>query len=702
MAKIPEQKASPKAIPEAIEEAEELRKVIERHNRLYYQLDAPEVTDAEYDRLMQRLEELEQEHPEVVTPDSPTQRVGAEPIEEFRTVTHTIPMLSLKNVRNSEEATEFDAQVRRFLKLDPEADIEYAVEPKMDGLAVELVYKDGKFTKGSTRGDGYVGEDITANLKTVRSIPLSLREVFEQGDVVPSPLIEVRGEVFLPLDKFEKLNREREEAGEEPFANPRNAAAGSLRQKDPAITRKRPLDIFCYGVGTMEDARLNNHILTHTKMLDYLLELGLKTNPETIQVNGIKKAVDECIRIEETRKNFDYEVDGAVIKVNDLNLQEELGTIARSPRWAVAYKFTPKEEATQILAITPSVGRTGAITPVAELEPVEIGGVTVKRATLHNFDEIERKDIRVGDMVVVQRAGDVIPKVVSVELEKRPEGIKEFRIPTACPVCKAEVRRDSAILYCTATLTCPAQVKGSITHFVSKRAMNIEGLGNKQIAQLIESGIIKSVADLYGVTKEELTELERWGEVKAKNAVEAIEKSKNPELARLIYSLGIRGVGETGARIIAERFKGLEPLIEAYKETAIAERLSDELLDIHGIGIEIATAVVDFFSEAHNQEVVAELQRAGVAPVAPKEAAGRLTGKTFLFTGTLKDLSRDRARELVEREGGRTVTSMSKNVDVLIAGEKAGSKRAEAQRLGIEILDEEQFQRLLNLKTDNE
>ncbi len=692
-----------KEIPQkAAKEAKELRVSIERHNRLYYQLDSPEVTDAEYDRLMRRLEELERQYPGLVRPDSPTQRVGAEPIEEFGTVTHTVAMLSLDNALNTEELLEFDAQIKRFLKLNLETDIEYAVEPKMDGLAVELIYEDGKFTKGSTRGDGFTGEDITANLKTIRSIPLSLRE----HKLKAPQLIEVRGEVFLPLNRFEKLNQEREETGEEPFANPRNAAAGSLRQKDPAVTRKRPLNIFCYGIGATKGASLSGN--THTEILEYLKELGLKTNSEAIKVKSIKNAIDACIRLEESRDSFDYEIDGAVIKVNDLNLQEQLGQKARSPRWAIAFKFKPKKEPTVIEAITLSVGRTGAITPVAELKPVEIGGVRVKRATLHNFDEIKRLDIREHDTVVVQRAGDVIPKVMRVELEKRPEGTEEFKIPTTCPECHSDVRRDKAILYCTANLTCPAQVKGSITHFVSKRAMNIDGLGEKQIAQLLESGIIKNVADLYALNEERLADLDRWGDISAANALEAIEKSKNPELTRLIYALGIRGVGETGARLIAEEFKGLKPLtdlrhgLEGSEEEKHAEILHKQLCDIHGIGIEIANSVIDFFSEAHNRQVIKGLVDAGVKHKQQKEAEGRLANRTFLFTGTLRDLSRDRARDLVEREGGRTLSSMSKNVDVLVAGEKAGSKRREAEKLGIEIMDEEEFKALLNLKTESE
>ncbi|MBE9528952.1 MAG: NAD-dependent DNA ligase LigA [Proteobacteria bacterium] len=684
--------------PKAISEAEELRVAIESHNRLYYQLDAPEVTDAEYDRLMRRLEKLEAEYPGLVTPDSPTQRVGAAPIEEFGTITHTIPMLSLKNVRNREEAVEFDAQIKRFLKLAPDADIEYAVEPKMDGLAVELIYVDGKFTKGSTRGDGITGEDITANLRTVRSIPLTLAK---SDDVVLPRLLEVRGEVFIPLDRFNELNNERELAGEEPFANPRNAAAGSLRQKDPAVTAKRPLDIFCYGLGATEGITFRGQ--THTYTIGYLKKLGLKTNPETKQVRNIIEALNVCTRLEEERESFGYEIDGAVVKVDTISLQEDLGEIARSPRWAVAYKFKPKEEATLLEAITLSVGRTGAITPVAELAPVEIGGVTVRHASLHNFDEIKRLDIRIGDTVVVQRAGDVIPKIIRVEKEKRPKETQKFALPTECPVCKGEVTREKAILYCSSTLTCPAQVTGSIAHFVSKRAMNIDGIGEKQIAQLLESDIIKDISDLYSLKEGILAGLDRWGELSAKNAVKAVEGSKAPELARLIYALGIRGVGETGARLIAEEFRGLEAFMalqhgskweekdEERPEVQYVIKILAALSDIHGIGEEIANSVVDFFSEAHNRSVIERLLGLGVDPKVPKEAEGSLAGKVYLFTGTLTGISRDRAREMVERAGGRTVTSMSKTVDVLVAGAKAGGKLAKAEKLGIRVIDEEQF-----------
>jgi DNA ligase (NAD+) len=684
--------------PKAISEAEELRTAIERHNRLYYQQDRPEVSDALYDILMRRLEKLEAEYPGLVTPDSPTQRVGAAPVEEFGTVTHTIPMLSLKNARNSDELLEFNEQIKRFLKLDPDIDIEYAIEPKMDGLAVELVYENGKFIKGSTRGDGYTGEDITANLRTIKTIPLSISTSIS-GKITTPKLIEIRGEVVIPLKQFEKLNKERIKAGEEPFANPRNAAAGSLRQKDPAVTATRPLDIYCYGVGAAKGTEFENRIDTHKLMLNYLFAIGLKTNPETVQVNGINEAITECIRFEEARDSFNYEIDGAVIKVNDLKMQEELGEIARSPRWAVAYKFKPKEEATVVEAITLSVGRTGAITPVAELYPVEIGGVTVRHASLHNFDEIKRLDIREGDTVVVQRAGDVIPKIVRVEKEKRPEEAEPFGLPTECPECGSKVERDGAILYCTASLTCAAQVTGSIAHFVSKRAMDIDGIGEKQVAQLLESGMIKDIADLYSLDRKEvaLAGLDRWGDVSAKNAVEAIEGSKKPELARLIYALGIRGVGETTARLIAVEFKGLGPLMEVAEAGAVARKLSDErelsdvLLDIHGIGKEIANSIVDFFSEAHNRSVIERLLKAGVEYQAPKEAEGFLAGKVYLFTGTLTGISRDRAREMVERAGGRTVTALSKTVDVLVAGAKAGSKLAKAEQMGVRVIDEEQF-----------
>ncbi|MBI5453755.1 MAG: NAD-dependent DNA ligase LigA, partial [Deltaproteobacteria bacterium] len=566
---------------EAKAEIDRLRKEIDYHNYRYYILDNPVVTDAEYDRLMRCLEGLERDFPRLVTPDSPTQRVGARPLPAFGTITHTIPMLSLANAFTKEEAIEFDARIKRHLKLSEGESIEYAAEPKMDGLAVELVYEDGVFTKGSTRGDGYVGEDVTQNLRTVRSIPLKLRH-----DSIRIPrYMEARGEVFLPLESFKKLNREKEAKGEAPFANPRNAAAGSLRQLDPRITASRPLDIFCYGLGAFDGPSFTTHFAT----LEFIKKTGLKVNPFVKVVKGIGEALKYHDEMEEKRESLNYELDGVVLKVNRLDLQERLGVITRSPRWALAYKFAPKQEATRVREIFVGVGRTGALTPVAFLEPVSVGGVTIERATLHNEDEVRRKDVRPGDYVIVQRAGDVIPEVAEVLKDKRPaKGLPEFRMPDKCPECSSMVERIGAIHYCTGGLLCPAQLKESIRHFASKRAFDIEGLGAMHVDQFVESSLVKDVADIFLLTKDGLLSLERWGEKSAENLIGAIEKSKHPTLERLIYALGIKQVGEHMARVLAEKFGDIHALARAAKE---------ELEETYEIGPETATSIVDFFAE---------------------------------------------------------------------------------------------------------
>ena len=663
---------------EAIAEVSRLRGEINRHNYLYYVLDSPEVPDAEYDRLMRRIEELEAAFPDLVTPDSPTQRVGALPAAAFGTIKHTIPMISLANALTRDEALEFDARVKRHLGLGPEDKIEYVGEPKMDGLAVELIYEDGVFIKGSTRGNGVVGEDVTQNLKTVRSIPLRLTKNAPR-------LLEARGEVFLPLDAFRKINREREERGEPLFANPRNAAAGSLRQLDPRVTAARPLDIFCYGLGVVEGASPS----THLESLELLKNSGLRVNPFVKLLAGIEAAIEYHDELEARRDSLNYELDGAVLKVNSLELQKRLGAVTRSPRWAIAYKFVPKQESTRVIRIEVGVGRTGALTPVAILEPVFVGGVTIERATLHNLDEVERKDVRPGDTVIVQRAGDVIPEVLSVIMDKRPSGAEPFRMPSACPECGSAVDRVGAIHYCTGGLLCPAQLKESIRHFASKRAMDIEGLGDKHIEQFIEAGLLKDVADIYAcLSAESLKNLAKWKDKSIANLLGGIEKSRHPALERLIYALGIKGVGEHMARLLAKRFGSIEKLMEMDEQG---------LLSVHEIGPETARSIVDFFSEPHNLKVMEKLKAAGVVfPVEEGAASiGALSGKVFLFTGTLTSFTRDEAKELVESLGGEAASSVSKRVDFVVAGEEAGSKYAKAKKLGLRILNEEEFRKMV-------
>lgn len=666
---------------EAKKEIARLKSEINYHNYRYYVLDSPVVTDAGYDRLMRRLEELEAGFPGLVTADSPTQRVGAAPLEAFGTLKHTFPMLSLNNAFSAEEVADFDERIKRHLKMDPGGDIEFAVEPKMDGLAVELVYEDGLFTSGSTRGDGYTGEDVTRNLRTVRTIPLQLAPDIRKK-ASPPKRVEVRGEVFLPLDSFKKFNREREAKGEQVFANPRNAAAGSLRQLDSKVTASRPLDIFCYGVGSVEGAEFR----THFESLEFLKSMGLKVNPFAKVVKGIKAVLKYHSEMEKKREGLDYELDGVVIKVNSLELQERLGVLTRSPRWALAYKFAPKQESTRVVDIEVGVGRSGALTPVAVLEPVSVGGVTIEHATLHNQDEVDRKDVRVGDYVVVQRAGDVIPEIAYVLKEKRPAHARPFHMPDKCPVCGSFVEKDGAVHFCTGGLACPAQLKESIRHFASKRAMDIEGLGGMHVDQFVETGRIKDVADLYYLKKEDILSLERWGERSVENLMKAIEKSKRPALERLIYSLGIHGVGEHMAKVLADRFGALKPLMEATEE---------ELLATREVGPETAASILDFFRERHNLTVIEKLERAGVEfPVKKKKEGGRFAGKVFLFTGTLESLTRDEAKDLVEAGGGEAAVGVNKKVDFVVAGTEPGSKLEKAKKLGLKIIDEEEFKRM--------
>jgi DNA ligase (NAD+) len=657
-------------------EIQALRKEIEHHNYRYYVLDSPEISDQEYDRMMRRLQELEGLYPDLVTADSPTQKVGAPPREEFGTVRHSLPMLSLQNAFADEELVEFDARVKRLLGA---GDFEYVAEPKIDGLAMEAIYRDGLYVQGSTRGDGYTGEDITENLRTVRSLPLRLRK---GAGKVPS-LLEVRGEVYIGKKDFARLNREREESGDPAFANPRNAAAGSVRQLDPSVTAARRLDVFLYAIGRLEGADFK----THWDVLTAFKSWGLRVNPEIRMCKTVKDAVEFHKHLEARRKGLDYEIDGIVLKVNDLSLQAKLGQISRSPRWAIAFKFEPEQATTVIKDIRVQVGRTGALTPVAVMEPVHIGGVEVKSATLHNQDEIERKDVRIGDTVIVQRAGDVIPEVVAVVKDKRTGKEKKFTMPEHCPVCGSRVYRDpdEAVSRCT-NMSCPAIIKQSIKHFASKAALDVDGLGSKIIDQLVDKGLVRTVADLYRLTKQDLMNLERLGDKSSDNLLRAIDRSKKTTLTRLIYALGIRHVGDHVARVLAEHYSGIEEIENADVE---------ELTSIPEIGPKVADSIHTFFGEERNSRVIADL--AGQCVRYEKTAGvrrGRLQGRAFVFTGGLEGLTREEAKQMVEDLGGRVVSSVSKKVDYVVVGKDPGSKLAQAEKLGIKTVDEAEFRKI--------
>ena len=659
---------------------EDLREKIHYHNYRYYVLNEPEISDAEYDRLFQELEELERTYPDLITADSPTQRVGAKPLEEFGTYEHSIPMLSLNSVTAEEEVSDFDDRVRRMLGGE---EIEYVVEPKIDGLAMELIYEDGSFVVGSTRGDGYTGENITQNLKTIKTIPL---RIFSTGGVgAPLPLLEVRGEVFMPLSKFKELNKELGEKGEKMFANPRNAAAGSVRQLDPRVTASRPLDFFAYGVGRAEGKEFS----TQWEVLDYLRRIGFKVNPLIRRFETIEKVITYHKEVEEKRDDLDYEIDGVVVKVNSIAQQDSLGAISRSPRWALAYKFPAREEFTKVNDILVQVGRTGALTPVAVLEPVQIAGVTVSRATLHNEDELRKKDVRIGDTVVVERAGDVIPEVVSVIKSKRTGVEKEFRMPERCPVCGADVLKEGPIVRCIG-VSCSAQLKERIKHFASLRALNIEGLGEKLIEQLVDRKMVSDAADLFFLTKQALLKLERMGEKLAQNILDAIEKSKHTTFSRLLHALGIRHVGEHTASLLADNFNDMDELRNARYE---------DLIRVPEIGPEVAKSILLFFEQESTKELLAKLERAGVryekkAREVEEGVERILAGKTFVFTGRIS-LPREDAKSMVERLGGKVASSISKKTDYVVAGEEAGSKLDKAKELGVKIIDENEFKEMV-------
>jgi len=661
-------------------ELSRLRKAIKHHNYRYYILDAPEVSDAEYDRLMRQLETLEGKHPELVTPDSPTQKVGAPPVEKFGIIEHTIPMLSLGNAMSEGELRNFDERTKK--QLNTTVDIDYMAEPKMDGLAVELVYENGKFVKGSTRGDGVRGEDITLNLKTIKSLPLSLQEsiLYE----IPEKL-EVRGEVFLSHDAFAKLNREREQSGESLFANPRNAAAGSLRQLDSSITANRPLDIYCYGIGEV----IGHRFVSQWDILETLKAWGLKVNPLVQKCSNLNNAIAYIDEITQKRAKLQYEIDGVVIKVDNLRMQGELGQKERSPRWAIAYKFPAERKETIIENIIISVGRTGTLTPVAQLKPVKVGGVTVSNASLHNQDEVTRKDVRIGDTVVVQRAGDVIPEVVQVVLEKRTDNSVTYQLPDHCPECGEKATKEDVYYRCT-NRSCPAQVKEAIWHFASKGGMDIDGLGLKHIKQLVEKELIKDAADLYQLTKEGILRLDGFADKSAQNIIDSIQNSKKTTLPRLIYSLGIGNVGRRTAKILAEEFGNIE---------ALSKNIAKK--NIRDIGDKVKRNIQEFFADNKNLAVIEKLRinNGGVEYEEPtRRKGGRFDGKIFVLTGTLSSYTRDKVKELIEEEGGEVSGSVSKKTDYVVVGENPGSKFDKAKTLGVKTLDEEAFKAMFEVQ----
>ena len=658
--------------------AAELRRLIEHHNYLYYVLDAPEVPDAEYDRLLRELQDLEARFPDLVVSDSPTQRVGASPLETFAEVVHEVPMLSLANAFSEEEVRDFDRRVRERLGVER---VEYTAETKIDGLAVSFRYEEGRLVRAATRGDGTRGEDVTANVRTLRAVPLRLR-----GSDLPG-LLEVRGEVFMTLAGFRALNERQRSHGEKTFANPRNAAAGSLRQLDPAVTAERPLTFFCYGVARCEGCGLPDR---HSELLQTLAGWGLRVSPEVRVVAGVEGCLAYYAELGRRRDALDYEIDGVVYKVDRLDQQLALGFVSRAPRWAVAHKFPAREELTRVLGVEFQVGRTGALTPVARLEPVQVGGATVSNATLHNMAEVERKDVRVGDTVIVRRAGDVIPEVVGVLPDRRPADAAQVSLPRVCPACGADVVRveGEAVARCSGGLYCPAQRKEAVRHFASRRAMDIEGLGEKLVDQLVDRGLVRTVADLYALSPAQIADLERMGEKSAENLVHAIERSRRTTLARFLFALGIREVGEATARTLARHFASLDAVTAADEEA---------LQGAPDIGPIVARHIVSFFAQPHNREVVAALRAAGVEweEGEPRVVPTPLAGQTFVLTGTLSTLGREEAKSRLLALGAKVAGSVSARTRYVVAGADPGSKLERARELGIEVLDEGAFLGLL-------
>ncbi|MDH5427518.1 MAG: NAD-dependent DNA ligase LigA [Nitrospirota bacterium] len=657
---------------------EELRQAIRRHDELYYVHSRPEISDAEYDKLFKDLQQLEQQFPDLITADSPTQRVGGAPLPQFQKVQHEFPLLSLDSEMTEESVRAFDERVRRELE---EADVGYSAEPKFDGLSVELTYDQGVFVRGATRGDGTIGEDVTHNLRTIRTLPLRLKA----GTGFPSHVV-VRGEVFIRLPDFHQLNRRLTELGEDTFANPRNAASGALRQLDPKLTAKRPLTLICYDL-LSEEGRAT----TQFEAVSYLSAWGLPTPPFRRDCRTIIEAMDFHREMGETRDRLLFEIDGIVIKVNQFHWQKQLGEKSRSPRWAIAYKFPARKELTKVRAIAVSVGRTGALTPIALLDPVDIGGVTVSRASLHNVEEVARKDVRVGDTVKVERAGDVIPDIVErVEVpgEQRSE---PFISPTHCPVCESHTIQEGPVLYCTGQTVCSAQLKGSLEHYVSKGAMNIDGLGKKTIAQFVDEELVKDLSDLYTLRKGQLLELEGFADKSATQLIEGLEKSKLTSLPRFLIGLGIRHVGSHIAKVLANQYGSLRKIQQASVE---------DLQAIHEIGPEIAASVESFFQEDRNLQVIQRMQELGVQveefDVVAEFSQKPFAGKSFVLTGTLEGMSRDEAKQKIEALGGRVMSSVSKKTDYVVAGTEPGSKLEKAQSLNVPVLNESGFMALLS------
>ena len=668
-----------KATPDIAQRVEELRSVIEDHNYHYYVLDDPRVPDAEYDRLFRELQELEAEYPELASDNSPTRRVGSSAETSFEEVVHRLPMLSLDNAFSEEELRDFDRRVRD--RLGTSGYVEYVCEPKLDGLAVSLHYENGSLTTAATRGDGYSGEDITANIRTIPSVPLTLR-----GEKVPD-LVEVRGEVYMPRKGFEELNRRLADRGEKTFVNPRNAAAGSLRQKKSTVTARRPLEMCAYSVAVTDESLLPD---TQWDGLQRVRDWGFRINPEMRMASGVDECLEAYNELMQKRDSLPYEIDGIVFKVNRLDQQKALGFVSRAPRWAIAQKFPAQEELTVIEDVEFQVGRTGAITPVARLKPVFVGGVTVSNATLHNMDEIRRLDVRIGDTVFIRRAGDVIPQVVKVVVDKRPANARQVKLPATCPVCDSDVVQieGEAVARCSGGLFCPAQRKEAIRHYASRKALDIEGLGDKWIDILVDEGMVKTVADLYHLTKKDLTRLERMGEKSASNLVSAIDRSRHPVLWRFLYALGIREVGEATAKALASHFGTLE---------AIASADEDALQMVPDVGPIVAGHIRSFFEQSHNRETLDALRDAGVEWQEEEVTRGErpLEGQTWVLTGTLSDMTRDEAKEKLESLGAKVAGSVSRKTACVVAGEAAGSKLDKAEQLEVPVLDEEGLRELL-------
>lgn len=679
---------TPRPDPHQLSQVQKLHDELHYHNHRYYILDDPEIPDSEYDKLLRELQILEEQYPELLRPDSPSQRVGAPPLSEFTQVTHLIPMLSLANAFNQEEVMAFEKRLLDRLgnthKQDNIRILEYAVEPKLDGLAVSLLYENGILTQGATRGDGETGENITENVRTINAIPLKLN-----GDNIPE-VLEVRGEVYMPKASFEALNKKAREQGEKTFVNPRNAAAGSMRQLNSRITASRNLAMYCYATGRMVGADLPEN---HSDALQQLANWGFNICPDSKVVTGAQGCFEYFEEIGAKRDELPYDIDGVVFKVNSLELQQQLGFISRAPRWAVAHKFPAQEETTRLKEVEFQVGRTGALTPVARLEPVFVGGVTVTNATLHNMDEIERKDIHIGDTVIVRRAGDVIPEVARVVPAKRTTDTIRIIMPSHCPVCGSIVTQveGEAVSRCTGGLVCPAQQKQAIKHFSSRKALDIDGLGDKLVEQLFDENLIENISDLYRLNTTELSKLERMGEKSADNLIAALAVSKSPTLARFIYALGIREVGETTAKSLANHYRSLQAIKQADEES---------LKKVNDVGPIVASHVVHFFQQDHNNDIIDALFSRGVNPILPVEISGDelpLTGNTYVITGTLNQMGRDEAKSQLEALGAKVSTSVSKSTTALIAGTKAGSKLTKAKGLNINVLDEKALIKLLKI-----